>query len=156
MFHTVTNYQIMPGGWKVNTTNSGLNLKNTLFKLFLWGWGFHVEPVFFFIKDSVLTCSFMSSWYFRFTYLWARLKALHSESERSYLKPSFPMNLGSWVSRKVINIGLVTLPLDSGPKLVVGQWIALWSGLPGASSSRRKLCMFSYHRCHIYNTWKSI
>ena len=50
----------------------------------------------------------------------------------------------------------MTLPLDSGPKLAVGQWIAWWSGLPGESSSRRKLCILSYHSCHIYRTWKSI
>ena len=30
----------------------------------------------------------------------------------------------------MINIGLVTLTFDSGPKLAVGQWIAWWSGLP--------------------------
>ena len=36
VFHTVANNQIMQGGWKVNTTNSKLNLENTLFKLFLW------------------------------------------------------------------------------------------------------------------------
>ena len=41
-------------------------------------------------------------------------------------------------------------PLDSGPKLAVGQWIiAWWSGLSGESSSRRKLCNLSYHRCHV-------
>ena len=33
----------------------------------------------------------------------------------------------------------MTLPLDSGPKLAVAQWIAWWSGLPGGSSSRWKL-----------------
>ena len=56
----------------------------------------------------------------------------------------------------MIKIGLVPLPLSSGPKLAVGQWIAWWSGLPGESSSRRKLCILSYHSCHIYRTWKSI
>ena len=25
----------------------------------------------------------------------------------------------------------MTMPVDSGPKLAVGQWIAWWSGLPG-------------------------
>ena len=29
--------------WKVNTTNRGLNLKNTFCTLCLWGWGFHVN-----------------------------------------------------------------------------------------------------------------
>ena len=33
------------------------------------------------------------------------------------------------------------LPLDSGPKLAVGQWTAWWSGLPGGSSSKTKLCI---------------
>ena len=56
----------------------------------------------------------------------------------------------------MINIGLVTLPLDSGPKLAVGQWIACWSGLPGGSSSRWKHCMSPYQICLIYRTWKSI
>ena len=33
------------------------------------------------------------------------------------------------------------LPLDSGPKLAVGQWIAWWSGLPvGSSSSGNFIC----------------
>ena len=73
----------------------------TPYSNFLWGWGFHVEPVFFFKKDLVLTCSFMSWCLFRFTYLWARLmekwvKTLHSESEGSYLKPSLPVTLGSY------------------------------------------------------------
>ena len=54
-------------------------------------------------------------------------------------------NPGSWwlwvisLSNTVINIGLVTLPLDSDPKLAVGQWIAWWSVLPRGSSIRRKL-----------------
>ena len=39
----------------------------------------------------------------------------------------------------MIKMGLVTLLLDSGPKLAVGMWIAWWSGLPGGSRSRRKL-----------------
>ena len=41
-----------------------------------------------------------------------------------------------WVSSTAINIGLLKLPLNSGPKLAVGQWITCWSGLPGRSSSR--------------------
>ena len=73
MFYMGTNDQIMQGGklmvkrfqrssqvsfplidpdlgywyiiWKVNTTNRGLNLKNTFCTLCLWGWGFHVTPV---------------------------------------------------------------------------------------------------------------
>ena len=56
----------------------------------------------------------------------------------------------------MINIGLVTLPLNSDPKVAVGQWIACWSGLPGESSSRGKHCMLSFHIFHIYRTWKSI
>ena len=48
------------------------------------------------------------------------------------------------------------LPLDSGPNLAVGQWIVWWSDLSGGSSSRGKLCMLSYHSCHIYRTWRSI
>ena len=50
----------------------------------------------------------------------------------------------------------MTLPLDSGLKLAVGQWIAWWSGLPGESSSRGKLCILSYYTCHIYRTCKGI
>ena len=50
----------------------------------------------------------------------------------------------------------MTLPLDSGPKLTGQQWIAWWSGFPGGSSSRGKLCILYYHSCHIYGTWKSI
>ena len=46
-------------------------------------------------------------------------------------------------------MGVVRLPHDSGSKLTVGQLIA-WR-----SSSRGKLCIFSYHRCHIYRTKKS-
>ena len=44
---------------------------------------------------------------------------------------------------------LVMLHLDSGAKLAVGQWIVWWSGLPGGSSSRGKLCLLSYYSCHI-------
>ena len=42
----------------------------------------------------------------------------------------------------MIDIGLVTLSLDSGSKLAVAQWVAWWSGLPGESSSKRKLAIF--------------
>ena len=56
----------------------------------------------------------------------------------------------------MIKMGLVTLPLDSGVKLAVGRWIAWWSGLPWGSSNQRKLCILSYHSCHVYRTWKSI
>ena len=45
-------------GWKVNTTIRGSNLKNTC-TLFLKVWGFHVKPVFFFLKkywSPVLWC----------------------------------------------------------------------------------------------------
>ena len=56
----------------------------------------------------------------------------------------------------MINTGLVMLPLNSGPKLAVGQWIAWQSGLPGDTSSRGKLCILSYHSCNIYRTWKRI
>ena len=48
------------------------------------------------------------------------------------------------------------LSLDSGPKLAGGQWIVWWSGLPGGSSSKGKLCLLSYHSCQIYRTWNSI
>ena len=43
--------------WKVNTTNRGLNLKNAFCSLYLWGWEFHVKPVFFFLKILVVTSS---------------------------------------------------------------------------------------------------
>ena len=52
-------------------------------------------------------------------------------------------------------MGLVTLPLDGGPKWDVRQWIAWWSGFHGGSSSREKLLIFSYHSFHTYRTWKS-
>ena len=87
---------------KANTTNKGLNLKNTFCTLFLWGWGFHVKPVFFFKNFLVVTCSLVS-WLegsFRFTYLWTRVmekwvKALHSELEVPWLRPMLLVNLGS-------------------------------------------------------------
>ena len=53
----------------VNTTNRGWNLKDTLCKLFPWGWGFHVNSVFFFKNILVVTYSLMSWGSFRFTYL---------------------------------------------------------------------------------------
>ena len=102
IFHMRTNGQIMQGwGCKVNTTNRVLNLKNTHRTLFLWGWGFHVKSVYFFKKNLVVTCSLMKWGSFRFTYLWAKLmekwvKALHSESERSCLKPRLSVSLGSY------------------------------------------------------------
>ena len=55
------------GRGRVNTPKRGLNLKNTC-TLFLWGWGFHVKPVFFFKKVLVVTSSLMSWGCFRFTY----------------------------------------------------------------------------------------
>ena len=77
-----------------DTTNRGFNLKNTFCILCLWSWGFHVKSVLFFKKFIVVTYSAMSWLYgrFRFTYLRARfmekwVKALHSESEGSWLKP---------------------------------------------------------------------
>ena len=87
--------------WKVNTTNRVLNLKSTFCTLCLWGWEFHVKSVFFFKKNysgdlflDVLIGSF------RFTYLRDRLmekwvKALHWESEGSWLKPGLLVTLGS-------------------------------------------------------------
>ena len=51
----------------------------------------------------------------------------------------------------MIKMGLVMLP-----KLAVGLWIFYWFGLPGWSSSREKLLIFSFHCCHIYRTWKSM
>ena len=50
----------------------------------------------------------------------------------------------------------MTLPLDSGLKLAVVQWITWWSCLPWGSRSRGELCILSYHSCHIYRPWKSI
>ena len=38
----------------------------------------------------------------------------------------------------------------------MGQWITWWWDLPGWSSSRGKLCILSYHNCHIYRTCKRI
>ena len=46
--------------WKINTTNMGLNLKNTFWTLCAWGWRFHVKPVFFLKKILVMICSLMS------------------------------------------------------------------------------------------------
>ena len=43
-----------------NPANRGLNLKNTFCILYLWGWGFHVKPVFFKKEILVVTCSLMS------------------------------------------------------------------------------------------------
>ena len=86
--------------WKINTTNRGLNFKNTFCILSLWGRGFLVKPVFFLKKILVVTC-FCRSWgSFTCAYLWARLmekwvKALHSESEESWLKPRLSVTLGS-------------------------------------------------------------
>ena len=60
------------------------------------------------------------------------------------------------VTNAVINIRLVILPVGSGPKLSVGQWIAWWTGLPGGTSRMGKLCMLSHHSCHIYGAWRSI
>ena len=130
MFYMGTNDQIMQGGklmvkrfqrssqvsfphidlclgywyiiWKANTTNKGLSLKNTFCTLFLWGWGFHVKPVFFFKKFLVVICSLVS-WLegsFRFTYLWTRvmekwIKALHSELEVPFLRPRLLVKIGS-------------------------------------------------------------
>ena len=83
--------------WKFNTTNKKLNLKITVCKLCLWGWKYHVKPLFFFKKmfSGNLFCDVL----IRFTYLYARLrgkwvKALHSESEGSSPKPRFPVTLG--------------------------------------------------------------
>ena len=81
---------------------------------------------------------------------------LHSGSEGFWLRPGILVTLGSNKYQTLINIGLVTLPLDAGAKLAVGQWIACWSGLPGGSSSRGKLSMLPCHICYIYRTWKSI
>ena len=46
--------------WKINTTNRGLNFKNTFCILSLWGRGFLVKPVFFLKKILVVTCFFRS------------------------------------------------------------------------------------------------
>ena len=59
------------------------------------------------------------------------VKALHSESEGSQLKPRLPVTLGSNKYQTMIEMELVTLPLYSGPKLALDQVIPWWSGLPG-------------------------
>ena len=77
--------------WKVNTTSRGLNLKNTFCTLCLWGWGFHVKSVFFFLKKKYsgdLFFDVLIRGSYRFTNLRAWLmemwvKKLHSESEGS-------------------------------------------------------------------------
>ena len=58
-------------------------------------------------------------------YLWGRLmekwvKAVHLELVESSIKLRLPVTLGSNKYHTVINIGLVTLLLDGGPKLAVG------------------------------------
>ena len=82
--------------WTVNTTNRGLNLRNTFCTQCLWGWEFHVKAVLFF-----------KSFYWwpvlRVTYLWARLmekwdKALNSESEGSWLKPRSNEHQTQWLT----------------------------------------------------------
>ena len=86
--------------WKIKTTNRGLNFKITFCILCFWGRGFLVKPVFFLKKILVVTC-FLRAWgSFTFAYLWSKLivkwvKALHSESEESWLKPSLSVTLGS-------------------------------------------------------------
>ena len=101
----------------VNTTNRGWNLKDTLCKLFPWGWGFHVNSVFFFKNILVVTYSLMSWGSFRFTYLWAKLmekwvKALHSELEGSCLKPRLPVSLGSYeYQAQWLTLGYWSCPL---------------------------------------------
>ena len=69
--------------WKFNTTNKELNLKITVCRLCLWGWKYHVKPLFFLKKmfSGNPFCDVL----IRFTYLYARLrekwvKALHLES----------------------------------------------------------------------------
>ena len=59
------------------------------------------------------------------------VKALHSESEGSWLKPRLPLILVLNKYQTVIKMELVTMSLNSGPELDVGQSIAWWSGLPG-------------------------
>ena len=51
-------------------------------------------------------------------------QALHSESEGSQFKPWLPVTLGSNKYQTLIKMGLVNLPLYSGPKLALGQRIA--------------------------------
>ena len=86
--------------WKVKATNRRLNLKSTFWTSEVEE--FHVKSVFFFFLITVVTCSLLSGLYgsFRFTCLWARLmekwvKALHSESGGSWLKPRILMTLES-------------------------------------------------------------
>ena len=132
-----------------------IRMKKNLFRPMRVGdWGFHVKSTSFFKKNIVVTYSLLS-WLqgsFRFTYLLAKLmekwpKALHSDLEVHWLKPRLSVTLGSNKYQTVIKMGLVTLPLDSGPKLAMGQWIAWWSGLPAGSSSKGKLCVLS--ACYI-------
>ena len=66
--------------------------------------------------------------------------------------PGFRWPWVKQVSSTLINIRLVKLPLDIGPKLAVGS-LTWWSSLPGGFSSRGKLYVLSYH---IYVTSKSI
>ena len=82
--------------WKFNTTNKELNLKITVCRLCLWGWKYHVKPLFFLKKmfSGNPFCDVL----IRFTHLYARLrekwvKALHLESEGSSPKPRFPVTL---------------------------------------------------------------
>ena len=140
-----------------------MNLKNTFYTLYLWSWRIHVKSVVSLKKIIVVTYSLMS---------WLRalldLRIYGSVTWRSELRSTLgigrvlaqtqaPGNLGvKQVSNTVIKMVLVMLPLNSGPKLAVKQWIPWWSGWPGGSNSRRKLCILPYHSCHIYRTWKSV
>ena len=50
------------------------------------------------------------------------VKALHSESEGSWVEPGLLVTLGSnKYQTQCLMMMLVALPLDSGPKLAVGQ-----------------------------------
>ena len=85
---------------KINTTNRGMNLINTFCRLFLWGWGYHVNSFFFFFFLNIVV-----------TILWCLdyrplldlciyrpdswVKVLRSESEGSWLRPRLPVTLRS-------------------------------------------------------------
>ena len=61
------------------------------------------------------------------------------------------MTLGSSKYQTLIKMGLVTLPLDSGSKLAVGQYQACMGDLTVGENF--VFCLIS---CYIYRTWKSI
>ena len=146
---------------KVNTTNRELNLKNTFCKLCLLDWRFHVKAIFFLKNfncdlffDALIIGLFYTEVFLSQTYGEVIQRATF-RIERILAQTEAPADLMvKQVSNTVINIGLMMLSLDSGPKLAVRQWIAWWVGLLGGNSSRGKLYVLRYHGCYIYGTWK--